>query len=138
MGRGRGCGICHRSPARNLLAQQHVGQRPEGISHIDPIARAAHETLKGTPIADAKIYLGGTAATYKDIQDGAKYDLMIVGLAVLSLILLIMMIITRSLIAALVIVGTLALSLGASFGLSMLVWQYLSASSCTGACSPWP
>jgi RND superfamily putative drug exporter len=98
---------------------------PEGISHIDPIAKAAHEALKGTPMADAKIYLGGTAATYKDIQDGAKYDLMIVGLAALSLILLIMMIITRSLIAALVIVGTVALSLGASFGLSVLVWQYM-------------
>ena len=51
----------------------------EGISHIDPMAKAAHEALKGTPMADAKIYVGGTAATYKDIQDGAKYDLMIVG-----------------------------------------------------------
>ena len=36
-----------------------------------------------------------------------------------------MLIITRSLIAALVIVGTVALSLGASFGLSVLVWQYI-------------
>ena len=36
-----------------------------------------------------------------------------------------MMLITRSLVAAIVIVGTVALSLGASFGLSVLVWQYL-------------
>ena len=36
-----------------------------------------------------------------------------------------MLIITRSLVAALVIVGTVALSLGASFGLSVLVWQYI-------------
>jgi RND superfamily putative drug exporter len=36
-----------------------------------------------------------------------------------------MLLITRSLIAALVIVGTVALSLGASFGLSVLVWQYI-------------
>src|SRR5258708_38358422 len=34
-----------------------------------------------------------------------------------------MMISTRSVVAALVIVGTVALSLGASFGLSVLVWQ---------------
>ena len=34
-----------------------------------------------------------------------------------------MMFITRSLVAAFVIVGTVALSLGASFGLSVLVWQ---------------
>ncbi|EUA68582.1 MMPL family protein [Mycobacterium xenopi 4042] len=48
---------------------------------------------------------------------------MIVGIAALSLIMLIMMFITRSLVAAIVIVGTVALSLGASFGLSVLVWQ---------------
>ena len=34
-----------------------------------------------------------------------------------------MMFITRSIIAAFVIVGTVALSLGASFGLSVLIWQ---------------
>src|SRR6267142_6927617 len=50
---------------------------------------------------------------------------MLAGIAALSLILLIMMFITRSLVAALVIVGTVALSLGASFGLSVLVWQHL-------------
>ncbi|BBX61152.1 membrane protein [Mycobacterium saskatchewanense] len=111
--------------ARLIVTHEGDPATPQGISHIDPIARAAHEALKGTPMADAQIYIGGTAATYKDIQDGAKYDLMIVALAALALILLIMMIITRSLIAALVIVGTVALSLGASFGLSVLVWQYI-------------
>ena len=98
---------------------------PEGISHIEPIRHAAQEAVKGTPLAGSKIYLAGTAATYKDIQDGAKYDLMIAGIAAMSLILLIMLYITRSLVAALVIVGTVALSLGASFGLSVLIWQDL-------------
>jgi RND superfamily putative drug exporter len=55
----------------------------------------------------------------------ARYDLIIAAIAALSLILLIMMFITRSLVAALVIVGTVALSLGASVGLSVLVWQHL-------------
>lgn len=43
----------------------------------------------------------------------------------MALILLIMMFITRSLVAAVVIVGTVALSLGASFGMSVLVWEYI-------------
>ncbi|MHA3024809.1 MMPL/RND family transporter [Mycobacterium sp. BMJ-28] len=98
----------------------------EGISHIDPLRNAAFDALKATPLADAKIYIAGTAATYKDIQEGATYDLMIAALAGISLILLIMVFITRSLIAALVIVGTVALSLGASIGLSILVWQYIA------------
>jgi RND superfamily putative drug exporter len=98
---------------------------PEGIAHIDAIRHAAQEAVKGTPLAGSKIYLAGTAATYKDIQDGAKYDLLIAGIAALSLILLVMMFITRSVVAAIVIVGTVALSLGASFGLSVLIWQDL-------------
>ena len=111
--------------ARMIITHDGDPATPEGISHIDAIRHAAQEAVKGTPLATANIYLGGTAATYKDIQDGAKYDLMIAGIAALSLILLIMMIITRSLVAAFVIVGTVALSLGASFGLSVLVWQDL-------------
>ena len=111
--------------ARMIITHEGDPATPQGISHIDPITTAAHEAVKGTPLANANFYLGGTSSTYKDIQDMAKYDLMIAGLAALSLILLIMMLITRSLVAALVIVGTVALSLGASFGLSVLVWQYI-------------
>ena len=36
-----------------------------------------------------------------------------------------MLAITRSVVAALVIVGTVVLSLGSSFGLSVLIWQYI-------------
>src|SRR5204863_6863634 len=86
---------------------------------------SAMEAVKGTPLAGSKIYIGGEASTYKDIQDMARYDLIIAGISALSLILLIMLFITRSLVAALVIVGTVALSLGASFGLSVLLWQHI-------------
>src|SRR6201997_846595 len=109
--------------ARMIITHDGDPATPAGISHIDAIRQAADEAVKGTPLAGSNIYIGGTAATYKDIRDMVKYDLMIAGIAALSLILLIMLIITRSLVAALVIVGTVALSLGASFGLSVLVWQ---------------
>jgi RND superfamily putative drug exporter len=111
--------------ARMIITHDVDPATPQGISHIDAIRHAAQGAIKGTPLAGSKIYLAGTAATYKDIQDGAKYDLVIAGIAALSLILLIMMFITRSLVAAFVIVGTVALSLGASFGLSVLIWQDL-------------
>ena len=109
--------------ARMIITHDGDPATPQGISHIDAIRDSAVEALKGTPLAGTNIYLSGTAATYKDIQEGAKYDLMIAGMTALSLILLIMMFITRSLVAAFVIVGTVALSLGASFGLSVLIWQ---------------
>src|SRR4029077_2952259 len=111
--------------ARMIITHQGNPATPAGISHVDPIKDAAFDAIKATPLSDAKIYLAGTAATYKDIQEGATYDLVIAALAALALILLIMVFITRSLVAATVIVGTVALSLGASFGLSVLVWQYI-------------
>ncbi|MUL65712.1 hypothetical protein BOO86_14635 [Mycobacterium sp. CBMA 234] len=96
----------------------------EGISHVDAELQAAKEAVKGTPLASAKFYLGGTAATYKDIQQGAHYDLLIAALAAIILIFVVMLLITRALVASIVIVGTVVLSLAASFGLSVLIWQY--------------
>ena len=110
--------------ARMLISQKGDPASPEGVSRVDPIKTAAEEALKGTPLEDAKIYLAGTAAMTKDLVEGSTYDLLIAGVAALCLIFIIMLIMTRSLIAALVIVGTVVLSLGASFGLSVLVWQY--------------
>jgi putative drug exporter of the RND superfamily len=111
--------------ARMIITHEGNPATAEGISHINAIKNAAFDAIKATPLSDAKIYVAGTAASYKDIHDGSTYDLMIAALGALSLILLIMIFITRSLVAALVIVGTVALSLGASFGMSVLVWQYI-------------
>lgn len=97
----------------------------EGIARIEQIKTAAEEALKGTPLVGSKVYLTGAASTAKDWRDGSTWDLWIAGTAALCLVFIIMLIITRSLIAALVIVGTVALSLGASFGLSVLLWQYI-------------
>jgi RND superfamily putative drug exporter len=111
--------------ARMIITHEGDPAEPGAISHVDPIKLAAHEAVKNTPLSGSSFYLGGTASTYKDIGDMESYDLLIVTIASLSLILLIMMLITRSLVAAIVIVGTVAVSLGASFGLSVLLWQYI-------------
>jgi RND superfamily putative drug exporter len=109
--------------ARFIIALDGLPSTPEGIAHVEPIQLAAKEAIKGTPLQGAAISMGGTASTYRDIQEGALYDLLIAGVAAISLILIIMMIVTRSLVAAAVIVGTVLVSLGSSFGLSVLVWQ---------------
>ena len=111
--------------ARFIISHRGDPATPEGLARVDSIMTAAEESLKGTPLEDAKIYLGGTASIFKDLQKGSYYDLLIAVIASLCIIFMIMLIITRSLVAALVIVGTVALSLGASFGLSVLLWQYI-------------
>ncbi|ORJ61217.1 RND family transporter [Mycobacterium simiae] len=111
--------------ARFIILHRSDPATTAGIASIDAIRMAAQESLKGTPLEDAKIYLAGTAAVFKDISDGANYDLIIAGVCALCLIFVIMLILTRAFVAAAVIVGTVAFSLGASFGLSVLVWQHL-------------
>jgi len=111
--------------ARFIISHNGDPATPEGIARVGQMRTAAEEALKGTPLAGAKIYIAGTAATAKDWHDGSRYDLLIAGIAAICLIFIIMLIITRSFIAALVIVGTVVLSLGASFGLSVLIWQYI-------------
>ncbi|BBZ33040.1 MMPL/RND family transporter [Mycolicibacterium confluentis] len=105
----------------------HAGDplTPDGIKLIDQIKLAAKEAMKGTPLEGSRIYMAGTAAAFKDMQEGNNWDLLIAGISALCLIFIIMLLITRALVAAAVIVGTVVVSLGASFGLSVLVWQHL-------------
>jgi RND superfamily putative drug exporter len=109
--------------ARLIITHDVDPATEQGISVVDDELIAAHEAAKGTPLADAKVSLTGTAATYRDIQSGAKYDLMIAAFAAIVLIFVVMVLITRALVASLVIVGTIVVSLGASFGLSVLIWE---------------
>lgn len=111
--------------ARFFVTLNEDPATPAGIASVTPELETARHAVKGTPLADAKFYLTGTAAIYNDIQTGANYDILLVGLAAVTLIFIVMLIIIRSLVAAIVIVGTVLLSLGAAFGLSVLFWQHL-------------
>jgi RND superfamily putative drug exporter len=111
--------------ARMFITHEGDPATVDGIKRVDGERKAAQEALKMSSLSNAKIYLGGVAATYKDMSDGARYDLLIAVVSSLTLIFMIMLILTRSAVAALVIVGTAASSIAASFGISVLIWQDL-------------
>lgn len=97
----------------------------EALAKTGSELTAAKEAIKGGPLQDSKVWVGGTAPTYHDIGEFVKYDLMLAVVASLSLIFVIMLVITRSVVAAVTIVGTIAISLGSSFGMSVLLWQHI-------------
>ncbi len=113
------------SAARFIITHRGNPASEEGIARIDRIETAAEESLKGTSLANASIYVTGLASILHDLQDAWNYDLLIAGIASLCVVLIVMLIIIRSLVAALMIVGTVVISLGSAFGLSVLVWQYI-------------
>jgi RND superfamily putative drug exporter len=110
---------------RFIISHEGDPMSAEGLTRVATIKNAAFEAIKGTPLEGSRIYLAGTATSFKDMQDGADYDLLIAGVAALTLIFVIMLVLTRSVVAAAVIVGTVVVSLGTSFGLSILIWQHL-------------
>lgn len=111
--------------ARIIVTHEGDANGPEGVQHVEQFPTAITSALKETSLAGAKVYIGGSGATNKDIKQYAASDLLIVAIAAFVLIFLIMLFLTRSLVAALVIPGTVAFSYAGAFGLSILVWQHL-------------
>ncbi|WP_156671371.1 MULTISPECIES: RND family transporter [unclassified Mycobacterium] len=111
--------------ARFIVTHEGDAMGPEGVEHVEQFPDAIKTILKETSLAGARIYIGGSGSNDKDIKQYAMSDLMIAAIAAFVLIFLIMMFITRSLVAALVIPGTVAFSYAGAFGLSILFWQHL-------------
>ncbi|OBJ31096.1 RND family transporter [Mycolicibacter heraklionensis] len=111
--------------ARFIVTHEGNAMGPEGVEHVERFPDAIKIALKETSLAGAKIYIGGSGSNNKDIQQYSRSDLLIAAIAAFVLIFLIMLVITRSLVAALVIPGTVAFSYAGAFGLSVLIWQHL-------------
>jgi RND superfamily putative drug exporter len=111
--------------ARFIITHEGDANGPDGVQHVSQFPTAITVALKETSLAGAKVYIGGSGATNKDIKEYAASDLLIVAIAAFVLIFLIMLFLTRSLMAALVIPMTVAFSYAGAFGLSILVWQHL-------------
>jgi RND superfamily putative drug exporter len=111
--------------ARFIVTHEGDAMGPEGVEHVQMFPEAIKTILKETSLAGARVYIGGSGANDKDIKQYAASDLLIAAIAAFVLIFLIMMFITRSLVAALVIPGTVAFSYAGAFGLSILLWQHL-------------
>ncbi|WP_197283784.1 MMPL/RND family transporter [Mycobacterium sp. Marseille-P9652] len=111
--------------ARVIVTHEGDANGPEGVQHVEQFPAAITTILKETSLAGARVYIGGSGSTNKDIKQYAASDLLIVGIAAFVLIFLIMLFLTRSLMAAVVIPATVAFSYAGAFGLSVLVWQHL-------------
>lgn len=111
--------------ARFIVTHEGDAMGPEGVEHVEQFPDAIKTILKETSLAGARVYIGGSGSNDKDIKQYAMSDLLIAAIAAFVLIFLIMMFLTRSLVAALVIPGTVAFSYAGAFGLSILFWQHL-------------
>ncbi|MGC7322526.1 MMPL family transporter, partial [Mycobacteroides abscessus subsp. massiliense] len=101
--------------ARFMITHEGNAMGPEGVEHVEQFPEAVGLALKETSLAGARVYVGGAGSNDKDIKEYGASDLLIVAIAAFVLIFLIMMFLTRSLMAPFVIIGTVAFSYSGAF-----------------------
>jgi RND superfamily putative drug exporter len=111
--------------ARIVLYHAGEAQSPEGIKQVQAVAAAAQEATKGTSLSNAKIYLAGAGSNYRDVQDYSNNDIIIMMLATFALVFTIVLLITRALIGAIIVLFTVILSFAGAYGLSTFIWETL-------------
>ncbi|MGL6234706.1 MAG: RND family transporter [Segniliparus sp.] len=91
-------------------------------ARIIPTAKAA---LKGTSLGGSKVSLGGAGGTLLNIAAFAKEDFVTSAIAAFAFVFCVVLILLRSLVAALMVIGTVGLSYLSGLGLSTAIWQHL-------------
>jgi putative drug exporter of the RND superfamily len=78
-----------------------------------------------TAVPEASALVGGADAQALDQQNGMSRDLRLIIPLVLATVLILLILVLRSLVAPVVLVGTVLLSFGAALGASVLVFEHL-------------
>ncbi|MEZ0053460.1 RND superfamily putative drug exporter [Mycobacterium sp. MAA66] len=111
--------------ARMVFYHEGEAQTPEGIDQIRNVTAAAQQSLKGTSLSNAKLYLAGAASNYRDVEDYSFNDIIIMMLATFGLVFTIILVITRALVGAVIVLVTVVLSFTGAYGLSVFIWETL-------------
>jgi putative drug exporter of the RND superfamily len=111
--------------ARFTIFHKGEAMSPEGIKQIKNASTAAEESLKGTALSNAKLYMAGAASTYRDVQDFSHNDIILMMLAAFGLVFVIVLLITRALVGSIVVLFTVILSFAGALGLAALIWETL-------------
>lgn len=106
-----------------VLGATDAFERP-AMDRSRELRHTVEESFRGTDLADADVAVTGIAAVNADLQDYVHDDLRTIALASVVAVLLVLLLLLRSVVAALVLMGTVVLSWGAAMGLSTLLWQY--------------
>lgn len=97
----------------------------EAMDQVNQIQDVARGAQPNTTLADASISMGGFPASLRDTRDYYQQDIRFIMTATLIVVLLILVLLLRSIIAPLYLVGSVVVSYFAALGISVLVFQNL-------------
>nr|WP_221209355.1 MMPL family transporter [Leifsonia aquatica] len=104
-----------------VLVQATLSAEPDSAAAED-VVRTLRSTL---PAEDSDVLVGGVTAIALDTNDTAQSDLVKIIPIVLGVILLILMLLLRSILAPVLLIGSVVLSYGAALGVSALVFNHV-------------
>lgn len=97
----------------------------EGIERAREIDRIASDAVRGSRLDGSVVQVGGVGATFSDVDRIIARDLKILVIVTMLFVFSVVLVVLRSLVAAITVVTTVAVSFGAAIGASTLVWQHL-------------
>jgi RND superfamily putative drug exporter len=99
---------------------------PFGVPAMDRVAvekTAVRTALQGTPLARSQVLAAGFAAQNANLRDYFSRDFRVVAIAVLLGVLIVLVLLLRSLVAPIYLLGSVLLSYAGAMGLTTLFWQ---------------
>ncbi|GAA1518049.1 MMPL family transporter [Nocardioides humi] len=97
---------------------------PEASDRVEDIRTIVATSLNGTALDGAEVVTTGMASTNADLRRYSLSDLEVIAGFALVAVFLVLLLLLRSVVAALALMATVVLSYVAAIGLSVLVWQY--------------
>jgi len=97
---------------------------PAASARVDDIRRLVQTSFNGTRLDDAEVVTTGMASTNADLRRYSLSDLEVIAGCAMLAVFLVLLLLLRSVVAALALMATVVLSYVAAIGLAVLVWQY--------------
>lgn len=110
---------------RMIVTPQMEGFSREAMDSSAEIIPTALQAIKNTSLAGSTVSIGGPGGTLLNIEAFTKEDFTVSVVAAFAFVFCVVLVLLRSLIAAIAVIGTVALSYLSALGLTVFVWQYL-------------
>ncbi|EFV12801.1 RND family transporter [Segniliparus rugosus] len=108
---------------RMIVTAEMPGFSQESMDLSAEIIPTALTAIKGTSLAGSTVSVGGAGGTLLNIQAFAREDFITSIVAAFAFVFCVVLILLRSLVAAVVVIGTVALSYLSALGLTVFIWQ---------------
>lgn len=110
---------------RMVVTPQMEGFSREAMDLSAKIIPVSLQAMKGTSLAGSTVSIGGPGGTLLNIEAFAREDFITSVVAAFAFVFCVVLILLRSLVAAVAVISTVALSYLSALGLTVLIWQHI-------------